>query len=489
MGFATVVRKPAVRVEYPPLAGYVPKTAIGIASEIDKDFKRIQDLVFNPAVETSELKGERKFEIMRAIYEGRETATPLPTPTPTQLLSTPTPTPGTNVEQAVASPSPKNVSKPIPGGKPARAPAQEKLELASISPVKVERLTKIVGTLKEFSTPSMSGEPWYEMYQSYWGSKTYAEDMIEAALSATADREFSGSSDIVREQGVKKGIQIHSLWMYVVHQLEMGRKTCPTNRADALASWDLAWAYYAGSMAGTGEDPAQSGVFLYSVAQRRCREFQTCDDSGLATANSKLLELMRSGQGHIEGGECTQLRSTIDEAVKWMTVPLIQSGLKYAYRSMENPSSDRQGALYELDGADRWMYTSAFLPQAAAYDAEKAAMLRERMIILSGAKRRRTTRFTDVRQTMMEFYEPMDVSCSELGTYTDDDGTTLAAACENKSISVIGAVGIGLLAVAIVIFSLLCIRYALQRNKDKESKRVLRMRREQSVRSSPNAGE
>ena len=87
-------------------------------------------------------------------------------------------------------------------------------------------------TLKGFSK-DLSGERLYDLYSSYYGSKTYANDWVSAALGGTGV--FEGKPDIVREEAALKGVAYGNVWMYVLHELEVAIKDI-TGKGDAGAA-------------------------------------------------------------------------------------------------------------------------------------------------------------------------------------------------------------------------------------------------------------
>jgi len=76
----------------------------------------------------------------------------------------------------------------------------------------------------------LSGERLYDLYSSYYGSTTYADDWVSAAINGSGV--FEGKPDIVREEAALKGVAYGNVWMYVLHELEVAIKDI-TERDDA----------------------------------------------------------------------------------------------------------------------------------------------------------------------------------------------------------------------------------------------------------------
>ena len=87
-------------------------------------------------------------------------------------------------------------------------------------------------TLQGFSK-DLSGERVYDLYSAYYGSKTYADDWVSAALDGTGV--FVGKEDIVREEAALKGVAYSNVWMYVLHEMEVAILDV-TERNDAEAA-------------------------------------------------------------------------------------------------------------------------------------------------------------------------------------------------------------------------------------------------------------
>merc|ERR1740133_745498 len=142
------------------------------------------------------------------------------------------------------------------------------------------------------------------MYKNYYGSSTYADDWVSAALAGTATQFTNGNADfatvndvLTRKECAKKGSAYMNTWMYVVREMEDAIDDCQTDCANTLScnddpvhAWDEAVAFYTGSL--EGEDgkglnsPAFSGVtpgsgkMIYALADKRCANFKTCGPAG-----------------------------------------------------------------------------------------------------------------------------------------------------------------------------------------------------------------
>lgn len=193
-------------------------------------------------------------------------------------------------------------------------------------------------TLAGFSTSAaekMKGEPFFELFQRYYNRPDYADRFISNALDGTA--EFAGKSDIFRAEVANKGSQYSSVWMYVLHELEDAVDDCNagtlTDNADRVKAWDEGWAFYTGSL--IGPDGEGEGVMPFTLAQKRCSGFQTCDTRAKAPVNNEILRIMTAGKADIEGKLCDAALKKKNEIARLMAVPVMQGLLRYVLQAEE----------------------------------------------------------------------------------------------------------------------------------------------------------
>merc|ERR1719160_606210 len=172
-----------------------------------------------------------------------------------------------------------------------------------------------IRTLAGFATSGaakMSSEKWWNVYKNYWGDANYADTFALAALDGTGVHSDGNAwSDTTRGELVKKGIAYQAVWMYVLHEFEDAVDDCLrgdiySNDAHNIAgdsphAWDEGWAFYAGSLADSG-----NGQMIHRLAQKRCKDFGTCKDgiTGEANVNIKALKYAELGRDEILKYDC-----------------------------------------------------------------------------------------------------------------------------------------------------------------------------------------
>merc|ERR1712238_648283 len=82
------------------------------------------------------------------------------------------------------------------------------------------------------------------------------------------------------------------------------------------------------------QDGLSSGKLLHQLADKRCKNFNTCADEAntMSNVNKQLLQLFNVGQGQLQAGLCDDARETTAKVVDLMYVPMIQGTQRYAYK-------------------------------------------------------------------------------------------------------------------------------------------------------------
>ena len=142
----------------------------------------------------------------------------------------------------------------------------------------------------------------YKQFYEYYGSFTYADDWVLAALESTTVTytgnyagavpvtfEFAKYSDRARIEAAQKGTAYMNVWMYVIREYEDAIDDCEKscgqsgdcnefsdNDAGPVDAWDEGVAFYAGSLEGEAQGGSSDGQLVYRLAEKRCANFGTC---------------------------------------------------------------------------------------------------------------------------------------------------------------------------------------------------------------------
>ena len=133
------------------------------------------------------------------------------------------------------------------------------------------------------------------MFEDYYGSFTYADDLALAALEGTTltytapasvTFNFGAASDSARREAIRKGTAYMHVWMYAIREFEDAIDDCVScsancntfsaNDGGPVHAWDEGVAFYTGSLEGTAQGGTSAGVMVYRLAEKRCANFGTC---------------------------------------------------------------------------------------------------------------------------------------------------------------------------------------------------------------------
>lgn len=227
-------------------------------------------------------------------------------------------------------------------------------------------------TLAGFSTAAegkMTGQVYYEQYKSYFGVGDYAHQRVLAGLEGTGI--CSACDEDAKEQIVKKTTAYMNVWMYVIREFEDAIDDCVsgtpsnTDSEGSVHAWDEGVAFYVGSVmrAETAMFTRPDGFLAYTLGNKRCGNYKTCGVNGDSTSkeqskqNTELFALFTDGQQKLVTGDCGGAVPVKDHIVEWMTVPLVQGTLRYAFKMT---TSSTAGAKEAGEGA---IFALSVLPQ------------------------------------------------------------------------------------------------------------------------------
>jgi hypothetical protein len=153
--------------------------------------------------------------------------------------------------------------------------------------------------------------------------------------------------------------------------------TLTNNDDDSVHAWDEAVAFYAGSSVGGSYGTSDAGKLQFALADKRCKNFQTCTDgfSGTSQANADILALFNAGKesartGVIADDDCGTLDSLMDKISALSLVPFVQGVMRYLYKTKSNASAKEAGEL--------WAFATAVLPFVNEVDSVAAEKLYQR---------------------------------------------------------------------------------------------------------------
>mmetsp|Transcript_1533 Transcript_1533/g.2332 ORF Transcript_1533/g.2332 Transcript_1533/m.2332 type:complete len:556 (+) Transcript_1533:79-1746(+) len=268
----------------------------------------------------------------------------------------------------------------------------------------------------------------YLKFRKYYGSITYADDRIAAAFDGVSTNFIRGNTDFAlysrvgRGEAIKKTVVFMSIWMTVIGKMEAAVGLCnPYNceipndcNPESVHAWDEAVALYTGSL----EDEDDPGILLYAEAETRCKEFNTCKRGReKKSINEEIFDLFRMAQKDITNSKCNTLIAIKNRIVQLMTVPLIQSTLRYAYINNYQTMNDVDRAKAQSEGAT---YAASVVPMLHFCEKDNVQSQRDAQLIYElmtvGPSE---TKFTEVKKAFERHYGCLGLSCEDIGGIYD----------------------------------------------------------------------
>lgn len=263
----------------------------------------------------------------------------------------------------------------------------------------------------------------YKAFVGYYGEFDYGNQIVLAAFEGkrTKFKNFNNDFGLYsfdgKEQIIKKATAYIIIWMYVIREMENALDDCnslctlETCNDDGVYTWDVAVAYYTGSL--EGDNGSGTGKLAHALADKMCVNFRTCGDNadsttGFSKVNVEINKNWKTGQGKLNKGECASAQVEKDRIERLMYIPLIQGTLRYAWKT------DFE-AYNEKDEAEGAVFAMAILPVVHRCNAEAAQTIASNLVV--GQKG--TADFAAVKQAFESVYDCIGVDPAMVGGLYD----------------------------------------------------------------------
>lgn len=296
----------------------------------------------------------------------------------------------------------------------------------------------------------------HDKFYRYYGIHDYGDQWVTAALAGTTTSGFTNYNANFAQYGLegraecaKKATAYVNVHMYVIREFRDAVDDCRAGKTkdndDAVVAWDEGVAFYTGSLEGT--DGQGDGALVFNLADKRCRDFKTCDNgsslSGMSKVNKDLFALFSQGQGQIGNGKCDELEQTVNKIAAKMYIPLIQGTMRYAYKVDNLEQSEKSRA----EGA---VFAFSVLPIVAACSEDDGRTIASNMQVGASG-----TSYSSVVNAFERNYGCMGISQSDVGRlYDEASGSAYPLASPASSLGVAGA-AVGAIVSAVVAFAMM----------------------------------
>ena len=243
--------------------------------------------------------------------------------------------------------------------------------IAGLPSVEAEMI-KNVRTLNAFATLETRWQSLdFSIFSSYYGSDTYADDLI---LRTLGEDSFFGSSTAGQLAAVVTTVlQTIVSYRAILTKLQASVTMCKQSLdSEAETEWDGAVGWFVGSIEmAYPEIHPNGGQLLYSLGLQQCQFFGTCQDTGEAINNMAILKQFTHGKGLIKDGSCDLAESMIENSIApSLQVLIVQGILQHA---IENESIGEEGTGESL--ASAFILSKAIEPLVNRTDPANARTL------------------------------------------------------------------------------------------------------------------
>jgi len=208
--------------------------------------------------------------------------------------------------------------------------------------------------------------PQYMPYRLYFENYDYADNFVTSALAGLPP--FDVGSFRQKAAIVNDTLRYMVMHMQFLRKVYESLNACYRGGSSGKHSkpWDEAVAYYSGTTL-----DSHMGNSLYSLAQLRCSQFNTCESDRVASVNKEMLILFYAGQSEIRSLNCAALERTVAEIKYMVLVPLVQSSLHYAIENEDSAVNNKSAAI-----ASGFVFAQSLLPLLNEIDEEAADVIR-----------------------------------------------------------------------------------------------------------------
>lgn len=245
-------------------------------------------------------------------------------------------------------------------------PKDAPLDYDAIARVYVEGGNSVKGdgsvrTLAGFARTERDERIWND-YVAYYGDPTWLDTFVWSAIQGTGA--FEGEPDLVRRQGIQKGIQNQIMVAWAIHELVAALGKAAQGNFDPASgaphNWDEGWAFYHG---------AEPGCAPYATADKRGGNFGTG-----AAVNDALAAAFTEGVEALVDGDMGGAGIATATIMQQLTVTYVQAAIRYAHVMDGDLEAGDAGAA-RVHQAEGWAFYRVIEPLVAGVDAEAAATI------------------------------------------------------------------------------------------------------------------
>ncbi|MXZ68913.1 MAG: hypothetical protein F4Z17_08050 [Acidimicrobiia bacterium] len=289
-------------------------------------------------------------------------------------------------------------------------PKDEQIDYAAVKQIYEEGGNSVKGdgsirTIAGFARTERDEAIWND-YVSYYGDPTWLDTFAMSAIEGTGA--FAGEPDLVRRQGIQKGIQNQIMIAYAIHELVVALNKAADGNFDidsgAPHNWDEGWAFYHGDAPGCGP---------FATADKRGDNFGTG-----SAVNDALAMAFTTGVEALAAGDAAAARAASEEIVRQMTITYLQATIRYANKVDSALAKGDTGSA-RVSQAEGWAFYRVIEPLVAGVNHQVAAAVASRLDLSMGDPQPGTAAM--VMGALPSVYAGLGISPGDIGTLNEDD--------------------------------------------------------------------
>ena len=289
-------------------------------------------------------------------------------------------------------------------------PKNEPIDYAAVKQIYEEGGNSVKGdgsirTIAGFARSERDEAIWND-YVSYYGDPTWLDTFTMSAIDGTGA--FAGEPDLVRRQGIQKGIQNQIMIAYTIHELVVALNKAADGNFDidsgAPQNWDEGWAFYHGDAPGCGP---------YATADKRGANFGTG-----SAVNDALAVAFTTGVEALAAGDAGAARAASEEIVRQITITYLQATIRYANK-IDSALAKGDADSARISQAEGWAFYRVIEPLVAGVNHQVAAAVASRLDLSMGDPQPGTAAM--VMGALPSVYAGLGISPGDIGTLNEDD--------------------------------------------------------------------
>ena len=289
-------------------------------------------------------------------------------------------------------------------------PKDEPIDYTAVKQIYEEGGNSVKGdgsirTIAGFARSERDEAIWND-YVSYYDDPTWLDTFTMSAIEGTGA--FAGEPDLVRRQGIQKGIQNQIMIAWAIHELVAALNKAADSNFDvdsgAPHNWDEGWAFYHGDAPGCGP---------YATADKRGGNFGTG-----SAVNDALATAFTTGVEALAAGDAAAARTASEEIVRQITITYLQATIRYANKIDTALAKGDTGSA-RISQAEGWAFYRVIEPLVAGVNHQVAAAVASRLDLSMGDPQPGTAAM--VMGALPSVYAGLGINPADIGTLNADD--------------------------------------------------------------------